>query len=78
MKIEKLIPDINTFSDKDHFSKNTSTQIKKNEFELCDNEKCVNDIFSSTFKIEFVTRFKKEDKKLEFLENIKPYTYFNE
>jgi len=78
MKIEKLKPNSDFFSDEDHFSKKTSTPIKKNEFELNRDEKCVNHIFGSPVTTEFGSRFEKEDKKLEFLVNIKPDTYFNE
>ncbi len=78
MKIEKLKPNNDFFSDKDHFSKKTSTPIKKNEFELNRDEKCVNHIFGITVTSKFGGRFVKKDKKLEFLENIKPDTDFNE
>ena len=78
MKIEKLKPNNDFFSDKDHFSKKTSTPIKKNEFELNRDEKCVNHIFGITVTSKFGGRFVKKDKKLKFLENIKPDTDFNE
>ena len=78
MKIEKLKSNNDFFSDKDHFSKKTSTPIKKNEFELNRDEKCVNHIFGITVTSKFGGRFVKKDKKLEFLENIKPDTDFNE
>lgn len=41
MKIEKLIPDNDTFSEEDHFSTNASTPLRKNAFKLSDDEKIV-------------------------------------
>ena len=59
MEIEKLKPNNDFFSDKDHFSKKTSTPIKKNEFELNRDEKCVNHIFGITVTSKFGGRFVK-------------------
>ena len=41
MKIEKLIPDNDTFSEEDHFSTNASTPLRKDAFKLSDDEKIV-------------------------------------
>ena len=42
MKIEKLIPDNDTFSEDDHFSTNASTPLRKDAFKnLSDDEKIV-------------------------------------
>ena len=39
MKIEKLIPDNDTFSEGDHFSTNASIPLRKDAFKLSDDKK---------------------------------------